>query len=116
VPIAIFVSRCSWALIRTVSLLLRPRLIRRLPWRYIYTLTRTRRPTTIAAATLALTIPLTAAGVANTNALRASLLVGGIGVTASWLADRERGRSQTRAGASRFLGAFLRRSPTNDRP
>jgi hypothetical protein len=115
-PIAFLIARFAWGLVRTVSLLSHPRLIRRLPWRYIYTLTRTRRPTTIAAATLALTIPLTAAGVANTNALRASLLVGGLGVTASWLADRKGGRNEIRAGASRFLGAFLRRSPTNDRP
>ena len=47
------------AVIRTVSLLLRPRLVYRLPWRYIYTLIRTRRATTIATATLTLTIPLT---------------------------------------------------------
>jgi hypothetical protein len=88
VPIAILGARIAMAVIRTVSLLLRPRLVNRLPWRYIYTLIRTRRATTIATASLALTIPLTLVGTANTDALRVSLVVGCIGLTTAWLTQR----------------------------
>jgi hypothetical protein len=48
--------------IGTLSLLLSPRLIRSLPWRYILTLLRTQRETTVAATALALSVALTLLG------------------------------------------------------
>ena len=46
----------------TLSLLLNPRLLHSLPWRYIFTLVRTQRETTVAATALALSVALTLLG------------------------------------------------------
>jgi hypothetical protein len=84
VPFALYaVYRVVVATISTLSLLLRPRLVRQLPWRYFGGVVRSNRRTTLVTGCLAVSVVLFAVGIVEPPVLVWCIVIGLAGIVCS---------------------------------